>query len=260
MDRKTRIDSDIELSAPSSLVGMTMSLLELLTTLMTKGAVRGVIQPALVPVLTSIASYMILAADEDEGDDLNYTTTNNQNTYHHTVRNYCREFISQVIEAFDDQAVEALIYVCEKFLRGSDERQSSLSTDFEEIDVLKNSYECSDPRYKDKKKEVGLYLLGTYSDDIMKFRSRRSLDQFNMSIFDLILDVGDSKEEVIIGRSLWCATQLAEILPQDDPHLLELFQRSTLYLEKQYRNSIRFCACRSLILFTKQINSGKESE
>jgi len=77
IDRLMRVDSDIELNAPSSLVGMTMSLLELLTTLMTKGAVRGVIEPALVPVITSITSYMILAADEEVGDDLSYFTSMN---------------------------------------------------------------------------------------------------------------------------------------------------------------------------------------
>lgn len=34
-----------------------------------------------------------------------------QDTYQHTVRNYSKEFLSQMIEAFDDDAVRAIIHV-----------------------------------------------------------------------------------------------------------------------------------------------------
>ncbi len=135
--------------------------------------------------------------------------------YVHSVRNYCKDFLSQLIEAFDDTAVEAIIYVSEKFLQGSAEgTATSVNVEFEDVDVMKYIYKS--PHEADEKKEVGLYLLGTVSDDIVKYRSRRSLDDFNMSIFERIMSAAGEKDEILIGRSLWCSTQLSEILPKHD--------------------------------------------
>lgn len=59
-------DSDIEFDPPSGVVGMTLSLIELLTTLMTKGSVWGMIQGGLIPLITTVSSYMILSKEQEE--------------------------------------------------------------------------------------------------------------------------------------------------------------------------------------------------
>lgn len=44
---------------------------------------------------------------------------------------------------------------------------------FDNIDVMKYEYTCDEADYKKRKQEVGLFLLGTFSDDIVKYSFRQ---------------------------------------------------------------------------------------
>ena len=68
--RLRRCDSDIDALLPEPVLGMNLCLIELLTTLISKGSVRPVVEQALVPIITSVASYMILS-EEEEREQLN---------------------------------------------------------------------------------------------------------------------------------------------------------------------------------------------
>ncbi len=61
LNKYRRVDSDIEDDPPTGVEAMTLPLIELLTTLMTKGSVRPVVEQGLVPLVTTISSYMILS-------------------------------------------------------------------------------------------------------------------------------------------------------------------------------------------------------
>ena len=105
----------IEISYDDSepgIIGMTMQLIELLTSLSNKGSIRNLIFMGLMPLVTSVASYMILSNEQEEehlDDQSQFIFVNNENVYEHSVRNYCLNFISQIIENFDDDAVEAIL-------------------------------------------------------------------------------------------------------------------------------------------------------
>jgi len=79
-----------------------MALVDFLTTLLTKGSVRPIIQTGLVPLLTTIISYMILP--NEQFNSLNDKTlfAGEEEIYDHSVRNYCKELVNSLIEAFDD--------------------------------------------------------------------------------------------------------------------------------------------------------------
>lgn len=68
-----------------------------------------------------------------------------KDVYEHTVRNYCKELINQLIEAFDDLAIESIIFVCEKFLKGEYTPSTTLQTDFDKINILTYTYESANP-------------------------------------------------------------------------------------------------------------------
>lgn len=91
---------------------MTMQLIELLTSLANKGSIRNLIFVGIVPLITSVASYMILSKEQENEqitDQSQFINLNNEIVYEHSVRNYCLSFISQIIENFDDDAVEAIL-------------------------------------------------------------------------------------------------------------------------------------------------------
>lgn len=96
----------------TGIIGMTMQLIELLTSLSNKGSIRNLIFIGMVPLITSVASYMILSNEQENehlDDQSQFININNDNVYDHSVRNYCLSFISQIIENFDDDAVEAIL-------------------------------------------------------------------------------------------------------------------------------------------------------
>jgi hypothetical protein len=96
---------------------MALQLVEFLTTLLTKGSLRSTIQSGLVPLITTIISYMILPTSQFQ--QLNKSEfSGEKDVFEHSVRNYCLELIKQLIEAYDDYAIESIIFVCEKFLKG----------------------------------------------------------------------------------------------------------------------------------------------
>lgn len=193
------------------IIGMTMHLIELLTSLANKGSIRNLIYVGIVPLITSISSYMILSQEQEQehmGDQSQFINVNNDIVYEHSVRNYCLNFISQLIENFDDDAVEAIIFVAEKFLLSmTDNKESGVETNFDEVDVMKYTYNSSDSRHGRKKREVALFLLGSISDDIIKYRDRKGATNFSLiNIFDSIV-LPDLKNKdtpnILKGRAMW---------------------------------------------------------
>ena len=124
-----------------------MSLIELLTTLSSKGSVRLGVKEGMLPLILTVASYMVLQFSEMEKLEAHtqYIIVNDSDTYEHTVRNYCRAFLSQMIETFDDDAIQSIVFVAEKFLNETEEeaKVESISTDFENIDVKKQLYQST---------------------------------------------------------------------------------------------------------------------
>jgi hypothetical protein len=255
------IESEAE-NEETGIIGMTMQLIELLTSLANKGSIRSLIQVGIVPLITSVASYMILSQEQENEqitDQSQFININNDTVYEHSVRNYWLNFLSQVIENFDDDAVEAILCVTENFLLSMEQdKEPSVETNFDEIDVLKYTYNSNDKNHGWKKREVALYLLGSLSDDIIKYRDTRGATNFSLiKIFGSIAlpDLKSVETPTILkGRAMWCATQLSGLMTDKDPHCVDIVNTSVSMMSKNNELSLRIWAWRSLVHFINKVD------
>lgn len=255
------IESEAE-DEQTGIVGMTMQLIELLTSLANKGSIRNLIQTGMVPLITSVASYMILSKQEEAkqiDDQSQFININNEIVYEHSVRNYSLSFISQLIENFDDEAVEAILRVAESFLLSmSEDKQPSVETNFDDVNVMEYTYNSSDRRHGLKKREVALYILGSLADDINKYRDRKGATNFSLiNLFSSIAlpDLkNDKTPHVLKGRAMWCATELSPLMGDKDPQCIDIVTTSVSMLGKEHELSLRICACRSLVHFINKVD------
>lgn len=117
------------------------------------------------------------------------------------------------------------------------------------------TYESSNPDHANRKKEVALFLLGSISDDIVKFSLKRGPQKFSMEIFNLILQ--NSSQHILIGWALWCVTELSEVLSTQDSLNQRILAHAMSFISAHYETSIRICACWALIQFAKFLESAE---
>lgn len=98
------------------------------------------------------------------------------------IRNSCLDLISGLIEVFGDLAVESILFVIENlFLTTSAEGSSPTKVKsagntqvqtIEEINIYEFSYSSTNKKHFWKKREVALFLIGSFAEDISMFRLR----------------------------------------------------------------------------------------
>ena len=97
-----------------------------------------------------------------------------------SIRNQCLDLISSLIEVFGDLAVESILFVIENlFLSTSSEHISpnkSKSLDkinsIDDINIYDFTYSSSHKKHFWKKREVALFLVGSFTEDISMYRQR----------------------------------------------------------------------------------------
>lgn len=129
---------------------------------------------------------MILPANRErfhQGDYNYFIHEKDEDVYkQRTIRNSCLDLISSLIEVFGDQAVESVLLIVESLLTanpvqapGEDrvgDGVKKLSETMEDINIFENSYTSMNRKHSAKRREVALYLLGSFSEDISMFRIR----------------------------------------------------------------------------------------
>jgi len=103
---------------------MTFHLLELLSSLVLRLNVQGLVQQGLIPLITSVSSYLLVQYDHEKvhkGDPTFFIADETQEMHRvQSIRNQCLTLISSLIEVFGDTAVQAVLSVVHN-LRGSDQ-------------------------------------------------------------------------------------------------------------------------------------------
>ncbi len=83
------------------------------------------------------------------------------------------------------------------------------------LDLIKTSdYNLENPSLVWKKKEVGLILLGSFSNDIIVYETK-SESEFDIEelLVSLVKDVeGKSSNSIMKGRTLWCLSKYSEMI------------------------------------------------
>lgn len=128
----------------------------------------------------------------------------------------------------------------------AESKAPSVETNFDEVDVMKYTYNSTNKRHGLKKREVALFLLGSISDDIVKYRERKGATNFSLiNIFgSIILPDLNNKDipNILKGRAMWCATKLSGLMIDKDPHCIDVVNSSVAMLGKDNQLSLRICA------------------
>ena len=251
--------------------GMTIHLLELLTTLISRQNVQEVVKQGIVPLMTTVSSYMIIQHFKEnyhKGDYNHFIHEKDEDIYKmRSIRNSCLDLISGLIEVFGDTAVESILFVIENLFLTTSAETATLaklpSTDeqtqvktVEEVNIYEFSYSSKNPKHFWKKREVALFLVGSFAEDISMYRMRNP--SFSLqTLVDNMMKTDFEKamlQSYLKGRTLWCAAQLAEILPKDyqDIHN-NILDMAVKFLVEEKIFSIKLVSTRCIIKFSRKI-------
>lgn len=172
--------------------------------------------------------------------------------------------LSALIDNFEDQAVQSLLFVVENLLLAPQKEQMNekpeeeSKTDFETVNVMEYSYDSKNPKHKWKKREVGLLVMGLFAEDISMFKTRKGSD-FNIdNVFEHVI-LSDLSNALIApfikGRSLWCAAQMSEMLAYNHPLCQKTYELTLGSLPQANMLPVRLSACRALVRFTSKVDT-----
>lgn len=90
--------------------GMIYQSLELLATLVQRPNVQQLILQGIVPLTSTVCSYLIVPAKEEHVHRYDSTYFLTQDNWHvQSIRNKCLQLINSLIEVFSDGALEAIL-------------------------------------------------------------------------------------------------------------------------------------------------------
>ena len=253
--------------------GMTQQLIELLTTLISRQNVQEVVRQGMVPLITTISSYMIIQHRKERyhvGDYHHFIHEKDEDFYkQRSIRNSCSDLISSLIEVFGDLAVESILFVVENLFlttsaelsspskRGATEQTPQAQT-IEEINIYEFTYSSTHKKHFWKKREVALFLVGNFAEDISMYRQRNH--HYNLrTLIEQMMETNFEKallKSYLKGRTMACAIQLVEIMPRDyieiHKNVLDL---AIKFLIEEKLTSVKLVATRALIKFSRKIKS-----
>lgn len=154
---------------------------------MSRQNVQEVVKQGLVPLITTISSYMIVPRIKERqhiGDYNYFIHEKDEDVYkQRSIRNSCLDLISSLIEVFGDLAVESILFVIENLFLSTSAENSSPSKmrpsqgpnqaqSIEEINIYDFTYSSLNKKHFWKKREVALFLVGNFAEDISMYRKR----------------------------------------------------------------------------------------
>lgn len=128
--------------------------------------------------MMTVASYMILPSNRERqhvGDYNLFIHDKDEDIYkQRAIRNSCLDLISSLIEVFGDDAVQSILFVIESlFHKGLSASKSNSSDSSEQTpNLLDNVYISTNRKHQWKRREVALFLIGNFAEDISMFRIR----------------------------------------------------------------------------------------
>jgi hypothetical protein len=171
--------------------------------------------------MMTVASYMILPSNRERqhvGDYNLFIHDKDEDIYkQRAIRNSCLDLISSLIEVFGDDAVQSILFVIESFFHKGLSTSSSIASDSTEQsqtpNLLENVYISSNKKHQWKRREVALFLIGNFAEDISMFRIRNPQYNLRLLINEALVDGPEQFESKKVslktylrGRTLWCAS------------------------------------------------------
>jgi hypothetical protein len=133
---------------------MTQNLIELLTTLVQRQNLQEVVRQGIIPLVMTVASYMILPSNRERqhvGDYNLFIHDKDEDIYkQRAIRNSCLDLVSSLIEVFGDDAVQSILFVIESlFHKGLSTSVTSDSTSSSDQtpNMMENVYNSTNKKH-----------------------------------------------------------------------------------------------------------------
>jgi len=274
------LDEDIDLS--NEVEALAVQLIELMQTLLPHKKLRSFVKVGLFPLVNCISHYMLFSKYQEktwfeEPNEFQAEEEDAQNMV--SIRKEVLEILSSLVSNFEDEAVQAIMIISEKFLANMREEDvySHLQDVFNKLNnstsksaalsnfdsdkltaMIKTShFEGEHDDHVWKKREIGLLLMGSFAEDIVDFLIRTTPDYNVLSLIEkLIGDFDANTNPILKGRALWCATQFSEVVAkQGVKPILTLFRLGAGCVGNENHLPVRLAAAKAIRTFAYQIHS-----
>ena len=129
-------------------------------------------------------------------------------------------------------------------------------------------YVSKHPKNVWKRREVAILIMGTFMEDISMYMIRNPKFDLLEGLFGEILEtnfdkVPKSLRGCLIGRSIWCANQVCDLVPrneQGDQFKNSIIDLAVYYLCNSDEMAIKLIATRCLIKYTRKLKTEQLKE
>lgn len=253
--------------------GLAIQLLELMITLTEKKQLEPILRFGLFPIINCVSHYLLFSKEQERRwfDDANQFISDEEDLANMvSLRNSAQRVIGNLVQTYSHEATQAIMVIVEKFLKNMKEeevygflkagleklnmKQSKASAlqDFDAdklLALIKTShFEGEHPDHIWKKREVGLFLLGTFCEEIVYLLNEKGQgEEINNLIEQLVFSLEDNSNPILKGRTIWCLSQFSEVIPtKDSTILLHLFKVCSHCMHPDNYLPVRLTAAQSL--------------
>jgi hypothetical protein len=131
-----------------------------------------------------------------------------------------------------------------------------MAASLDDINIYEFTYSSTHKKHFWKKREVALFLVGSFVEDIQMYRQRNPHYNLKKLVQEMMKTQFDKAliKSYIKGRTLYCASQLAEIMPKDYEEVhKDIIQLAIQFLIEEPLISIKLVATRCLIKYSRKL-------
>lgn len=256
----------------NEIYGMSCICLEILNNFILDGRLSNLIQSQMTYIMDITCRYLFITINEmgnwseninqfisDEEDLLNYTN----------IKQSAFEVINNLIEYFGDYAVESLMLIIDCYLNNQNMETLLNKINYQKQELLKvigdniltyfdniDFYFINKNDYLIVKKDVGMLLLGYFSDDIISYYINNNN---NFSTENLIieiykeLEINNNSNYYLISRILWVINKLYKGDITDYNLFYKIFSTVSNYLTNKFPYIIQLSASKTISVLAFKI-------
>ena len=219
------LDENIDLS--NEVEAVAVQLIELMQTLLPHKKLRSFVKIGLFPLVNCISHYMLFSKYQEktwfeEPNEFQAEEEDTQNMV--SIKKEVLEILSSLVTNFEDEAIQAIMIISEKFLANMREEEvyghlkdvinklnnhtskSAALSNFDSdklVAMIQTSH--FDGEHDDhvwKKREIGLLLMGSFAEDIVDFLIRTTPDYNVLTLIEKLVSDFDNNSKYFLEITL----------------------------------------------------------
>lgn len=250
----------------SEIYGVALHMLDLTNILLFDPQLSNILNYGMIPLVKLISNFLLMRKEEEEiwTHDYNQYLLDEEDEYDNTsIKNLALSAISSLIERFGDDAIRAIMLHIDVLVFGSNDLDmKTLFKDLlrdgifnhnlvpemmkriiKQLDLealfefkLENTFGNSN-MIAWKKKEMGLLLLGSFSQDLVYYQHQQQGNEGIVALVKGLLNlISTETNPVILGRCLWALGRVNSNADIKEPDLfIDCFLTGCQYLSSEHR-------------------------